>query len=391
MGNNGAYSRGLHDNGYTGFSNLSHNTSYGHENSTLQDEYDVNLYYGQAYFVIDCVILILGVLGNLWIIYFICQQKSRTTQNISIVSVAIADVLIAAIVMPSYLAVYKFSSVPDKHTPFLCKIYVYMWYWFKTVIAYSLLTLVCDRYYRVTSKTKSDSISGRVTFFLSFIWFFGAAYNIWEIVFYFPVKLVTDDENGVKVTSRRCILSGPYIYLKNGYIVMDFLVIYIFPLVAILYMYYIMLTHQWKSHDPRDGPAGRRRILLSACLVTLYYVCQLPFEVMTVVTFYLDSYSHRTLTLTKLVETISFSNGVFNFLAFLGCSLEFHQNVMGYLKTDLNDEPDEDEESGRSACRKRRKKLRRRSKRKTSGIEVTDIDAIEEVEGQDSMLSHLGE
>ena len=68
-------------------------------------------------------LICLTIIGNIYMIYFICgQKKARTTHNITIVSIAVASILIAAFVQPIYLVLYLNTSPEIQKAPFfLCK------------------------------------------------------------------------------------------------------------------------------------------------------------------------------------------------------------------------------------------------------------------------------
>ena len=165
------------------------------------------------------VAMAITLIGNMLVISFICsQKKSRTGQNIALVSICVAAILVACFVIPTHLVISTHTAVPRDQTPmFLCKLHVYVWYWCKTVTIYSICALVCNRFCRVTQANQSYVLSGRYLFFISFIWFFGAAYNIWEIIIQSSALITVTGPDGCNVTIQRCVTSAQFGVIQNGF------------------------------------------------------------------------------------------------------------------------------------------------------------------------------
>ncbi len=280
--------------------------------------------------IANITIMISSLVGNVCVIYFLCSHaKARTAHNITVVSIAVSDILVACFVMPTYLAVamYQASSGGDELTPHLCKLQAYVWYWCKTVAVYSILAMVCDRYTRAAQPKKRHLVTGRYMFFLSFLWFFGAAYNVWQLVLKSSAYIGVQTEAGQNVTVRACFSLGPYRQLESGFIVTDFIVIFAIPGSVIGFMFGRMVVFACTDKTRQNRFPSRRRLLLSVCLFILFLLCQLPFEIMdTQMYFYLDV-SHWSVALSKLLDTIAFSQGALNVVAYFCCSPELHKSV----------------------------------------------------------------
>ena len=311
-----------------------HPVSNGHSNeSGLTAEVSGGLSsYDWVLFLVNATIMVVSLVGNICVIYFICgQKKARTTPNITIVSIAVADILTSSFVVPTYFAITKHHMAGDTITPFLCKLNVYIWYWCKTVTIYSIVAMVCDRYNRFNKPFKANSnMSGRFMFFLSFVWFFGAAYNIWEIVLNSSVRILVEaPDKSANMTVRMCGPSRQFRYLHDGFLAVDFIVIFILPFIVVAY-FFSSISHHILHPDERVSRqriSGKRRLAMSAILFSLFYMCQLPFEILDAISYFSSTFPSKFTSLTKLLETISFSQGFLNVVAYASCSIELHHTI----------------------------------------------------------------
>ncbi|ELT95030.1 hypothetical protein CAPTEDRAFT_217017 [Capitella teleta] len=286
--------------------------------------------YNHVLFVYNASCMVLSLLCNVAIICVISsQKKAKSTPNITMISVATADALAAAFVIPTHFVLTK--SNPHSHiAPFICKLHVYVWYWCKTTSIYSIIAMLCDRYNRLLKPLKSHAnISGRYMFYLSFVWFFGAAYNIWEIV----LNSSIDTFDGYNLTYRPCGPSRQFYHLYSGFMVVDLLVIFIFPF-TIVSFFFSSIFHDVLHPDERvQRPrlTGRRRLLLSVGLFIVFYVCHLPFEINDAMTYFSDRFPSKTKSSSEFFVTLSFSQGLINAVTYMSCGTELHEAVMGFF------------------------------------------------------------
>lgn len=284
----------------------------------------------EVLFAVNSALLTASLLGNITVIFFICaQKKARTTPNITMVSIAMADILTAAFVIPSHFAIMQHNTAQHN---IMCKLHIYVWCWCKTSTIYSIVAMICDRYNRFFKPFKSNqNMSGRFMFFLSFIWFFGAAYNIWEIVLNASsVQLVQLPDLSLNVTLRGCGSSQRFQYLYHGFLVMDILVIFIFPFIIVSF-FFSSISHDVLHPDDRVTrqrvSTGKRRMVLSVTIFCLFYACQLPYEILDAVTYFSNALPPKFNATSEIFKTISFSQGLFNALAYFSCSPELHNVI----------------------------------------------------------------
>jgi hypothetical protein len=273
--------------------------------------------------------LVLSLVGNIGVIFVICaQKKARTTPNMTMISVATADVITAVFVIPSWFVMAASDDAILPFMPFICKLHVYVWYWCKTASVYSIVAMVCDRYNRFFKPLKSPAnVSGRFMFFLSFVWFFGAAYNIWEIVLNSSLH-----QDGYNITHTACGPSAHFQHLHGSFLIADLVVIFVLPLVVVAFffasMFYDVLHPDERVQRPRLV-GGRRRMLLSVLLFVAFYSCHLPLEISDVIAFVTGVDDHPRAPSTRYLVACSFTCGVVNAALFAASGTDLHSAVSG--------------------------------------------------------------
>ena len=278
------------------------------------------LLYEQELFILDICIMFLSMAGNVVVIYFICGSKrARTTHNVTIVSISISNIVTSGFVMPTYLAMMRRDKSFDNMAPYMCKLNKYVWYWCKTVNIYSVVAMMCDRYFKVMNPCKHGYVTGRCLFFLNFIWFFGAAYNIWEIITNTSYRFLINSDNR-NVSVRKCLMSLHFSNIKNGFLITDYILLYMFPLILLSYLSVCIYIKLCTESEQRTS--GNYRFIMSILLAVLCYVCQLPLEIMQTMLYMTDNLTSHTLSLLQLLESLAFSHGMFHAVIYACCGQE---------------------------------------------------------------------
>ena len=290
-------------------------------------EYAVLVPLDRGLVIFDITLLILVVVSNAFMIYFICgQKKSRTTHNITMVSIGVCDILAAMVVMPFYLVLSTETEIsPDKVNPFMCKLSRYLSWWFKTVMVYSTMAMVVNRYLKLMDPRGHSFLTGRCMFYLNFVWFSAAAYNIWKIVLNDNVIYMLYPEDDRNLTVTRCTASAYYAKLRTGFLVADFTFIYLGPLTLCVVMFVRMLPKLCKKQSPQNKVKATSRIAMAALMAALLFICQLPLQIFeTIFTYTTETTLYET-NILNMMETLSLMQGFLNVVAFIACSKEFHK------------------------------------------------------------------
>ena len=228
-------------------------------------------------------------------------------------------------------------------------------------------------------------MAGRCMFYLTFIWFSGAAYNVWQLVLntscYVPIlsnnnmtdffglpvyppapviedgialdsdmladrfkselllkqdDLVTDYNvpmefhHSTNVSSpmyemvfsvKQCGAYQHFISFHVGFYVADIFVIYLIPIVSFFYLYASMLYHVLRTKGFKNVQNGRR-ILMSFFFVVIFYICYLPPEFIDPKLVDATLLSGKQVIKRKFIETLTFTHGVWVFVVYLLCSEE---------------------------------------------------------------------
>ncbi|KAI0218533.1 hypothetical protein LSAT2_029775 [Lamellibrachia satsuma] len=167
-------------------------------------------------------------------------------------------------------------------------------------------------------------LGAKCIFFLCVMWFFGAAYNIWQIVLYALQSFTITTFDNRTVTVLRCMTSPMELAMRNGFVIADYAVSFTLPGVAMLLMFASLTQAMIRSKVPTHSTNDAKRFLVSVLLFVFYFVCQLPAEIVNTTTDSSNSHLAGRLRLQKAVETLSFANGFLNIVVYATCSPEMH-------------------------------------------------------------------
>lgn len=288
-------------------------------------------HYENGLFYFDIVLLSASLIGNFWMIYYICgQKKARTALNISIVSIAVADILNASVTIPMGLLMFLFRTEDDEVTPFLCKMNKYVGYWSKTVVIYSTLGMVISRYYRITDQRSHVFEVGRCMFYLNLVWFSGAAYNIWKVILNTTrvVTVVPVDVTSNKSTVKWCSTSFYFNELHVISACADFVVIFFLPFVIIISLYVKIIAFQWRNYGSSTlttSVTSKSRLMICFLYSSMFLGLQLPQDILNTFLLFRTYLSDVTVGNILTCETLSYLQCLFNVLAYCVASTEFQR------------------------------------------------------------------
>ncbi|CAD5120249.1 unnamed protein product [Dimorphilus gyrociliatus] len=247
--------------------------------------------------IINSVICIVSFFFNSLIIQAIC--KSRSTYSVLICAVSLAHVLLAGVTVPSGL-VARYSIKATMGTLMACKLYKFSQ---KLTVVGAIHTVLLLAFH-----SSVVTISGRAMFLLSFIWFFGASYAVWQVVLntLYLVQIPGDYERNQ--TSLICFEVYTIKFVKDIFSVTDLLVIYVVPFVVITVLYL-------RKHSPANSPAQEKysRWKLSICLTALHFAMQLPNDIYLTYAFYIkDEEDKHFLLISTVLQTFANCHGIGN-------------------------------------------------------------------------------
>ncbi|XP_022688922.1 dopamine D2-like receptor [Varroa jacobsoni] len=179
----------------------------------------------KVYWALLLLILpVLAVFGNILIILSVYKEKSlKCATNYFIVSLAFADLLVAAVVMP--FAVYVLVNVRWELSDTLCDLYIAIDVTCSTASIFNLVAISIDRFIAVTQPIKysKHKNSGRVAFTIGAVWLISMAIGS-------PIIL------GLNTSSER--VAHLCVFYNSDFILYSSLSSFYIPCLVMILLYY---------------------------------------------------------------------------------------------------------------------------------------------------------
>lgn len=169
------------------------------------------------------------VFGNILVLMSVYRERSlQTVTNYFIVSLALADLLLASIVMP-FAVYYLLMCGYWGLGPIVCDLYIAMDVVCSTSSIFNLVAISIDRYIAVTQPIKyaQSKNNKRIVFTIAIIWVVSAAIGI-------PLFFV----NQWDVAKRKDVLTNDCNFLNADFILYSSISSFYIPCIAMIYLYY---------------------------------------------------------------------------------------------------------------------------------------------------------
>ncbi|KAL0101754.1 hypothetical protein PUN28_019108 [Cardiocondyla obscurior] len=223
------------------------------------------------------VIGILGLLGNSLVVVVVAANPGmRSTTNILIINLALADLLFVIFCIPFTATDFVLPYWPFGNA--WCKIVQYLIYVTAYASVYTLVLMSFDRYLAVVHpiasmswRTENHAIQ--------------AICVAWVVILILstPALVIHGEEtDGTAVNQTACRILNEYNW--PYFQVSFFVTSYVLPLVLICMFYMSMLMNLWRSvRDSAESRRGRRRVTrLVFVVVTVFAACWCPLQVILV-------------------------------------------------------------------------------------------------------------
>ena len=291
----------------------------------------------RGFAVVDTILIVASLFLNILVLVVICGSKGgRAAVSMTAVSISVSNLVITLFVHPTSILLWY---VPPIAQPVLCKFSVYFDCWMSTAISYSILALHVDRYFAVTSPEGSTcrSLSGHCMFYQSFVWFFGAAYSAWDLVFEFPQKISIHD-TFTNISIKVCRHTGKFRTLEYIFQYLDIFVLFLLPLCIIFCLFISVFKWKYVDKNPpkrrQIGSTGIWSLTMAVVYTTVYLVCHLPNHILDlswntqdINIFSLDSYSTM-----KTLRVIKYSSCSILPIVYFICGHEVKSLVQKLIK-----------------------------------------------------------
>ncbi|XP_046553839.1 uncharacterized protein LOC124263298 [Haliotis rubra] len=256
------------------------------------------------------VVIITGDVCLLFL-YFTRKLLGQST-NILVFSVAVGDLITAIVTIPLDI-LQKFVN---DLSPYLCKSYFYFSNVARTAISYSILMLAMERIMAALNHKVRLLSPGRCLFFTSLSWFFAASYNIWSLVLYSTEYYDFNTTPPTRVAL--CFVSESFMYLYQIFLVLDFLIIFLFPSIGTFGLFVIFVTRNRNAYQPgRPYKPSLSVIVFTFALFVCFVACHLPLEI---ISFLIDHRAASFLTndasAYKVLQMFSFTRGFWDLFIF---------------------------------------------------------------------------
>ncbi|CAL1281596.1 unnamed protein product [Larinioides sclopetarius] len=189
---------------------------------------------------------LVAVVGNILVILSVYKEKNlQTVTNYFIVSLAFADLLVAAVVMP--FAVYVLVNVDWELSDTLCDFYIAVDVTCSTASIFNLVAISIDRYIAVTQPIKYSKHRNnkRVFLTIAIVWIVSAAIGS-------PIVL------GLNTSPER--IPQLCVFYNSDFIIYSSLSSFYIPCIVMVFLYYKIFKaiHERAMQSKRRANAGNR-------------------------------------------------------------------------------------------------------------------------------------
>ncbi|XP_038044331.1 G-protein coupled receptor 54-like [Patiria miniata] len=281
--------------------------------------------------VILGIMVLVGVVGNLLVIFVIVRASQRTVTNYYIFNLAVADILFLVFCAPKTAEDY--SATGFHFGGFMCKIVLYMQYVTSHSTCCLLAAMSMDRFQAIVRPLKSLKTRTLQTAVITSLFIWLSAFLLYiPYPLYFEIQYI----NWGGAVNPYCLINWPSQTVSDVYKVMTFLFPYALPLTVIAVCYSAMLRHLWQRVAPSDaisGPANaanaernlrqKRKITwMVLTVVIVFAVCWFPTQFYSLWEYFGPTFKRTdtTLHLRTAGFVLSYANSCANpfIYAFLG-------------------------------------------------------------------------
>ncbi|XP_071442254.1 allatostatin-A receptor-like [Hetaerina americana] len=258
--------------------------------------------------VIFGIIVLVGLFGNALVVVVVAaNQTMRSTTNLLIINLAVADLLFIVFCVPFTATDYALPYWPFGDA--WCKIVQYLIVVTALASVYTLVLMSLDRFLAVVHPVASMSVRTQknAAAAIGVTWVVILAASFPVIIFHGEVThtyggdpSLQDDDN---VQDTSCIFlqrdeDRPDGYNRLAFQVSFFATSYVLPLALICGLYVCMLARLWRGaapggHVSAEGRRGRKRVTrMVVVVVAIFAICWCPIQVILV----LKSVDHYEIT-----------------------------------------------------------------------------------------------
>lgn len=299
-----------------------------------------------ALIVLYSIVFFVGLLGNIFVIITVFHYKHmRTLTNVFLVNLAISDLLVVLFCIPITLGTSVYKDYV--YGIGMCKLTSFLQGSAISVSSLSLLTISINRFIAIHRPLRARIIFSkrRVYFVIVAIWCMSFSVFV-------PLLVVNEIQNtGIPSFFNRRICSEKWDQPngKKSYDIMVFICIFLIPMLVMVFSYTKISLVLWRTQDKaitqtrRVILQRRRTVKLLICVVVIFCVCWLPYNITNIWLEFEVSQAGLVVStqVYPLLQLLGISNSAINPICYCMMSSGFQKAFLRLIcRKRMNSKPD---------------------------------------------------
>lgn len=280
-----------------------------------------------AFYAVFSVIFFLGIVGNgMLIVIFLCHKSMRTAPNTYIFNLAIADLLTTLSCASAPLLAGAGHSLP-----IICRMFQLFLETSMGVTSFTLIALSVERYYAIVHPLRRKISSRKFTIsIVALTWLVSTSYVVEKMVF---LK---------KGDGPQCVQMFNPSSFATTYKLVDFVALYLIPLVIISSFYLLMAFELYYSHSfiqkftingdlPKHTQARKRIAFTVLILAAMFAIFYFPFNYLSLRLYFDSEYVKHWDTSINILFCVGCLHNCLNPYILYSLSKSFRDHFNNYL------------------------------------------------------------
>lgn len=280
-----------------------------------------------AFYAVFSVIFFLGIVGNgMLIVIFLCHKSMRTAPNTYIFNLAIADLLTTLSCASAPLLAGAGHSLP-----IVCRMFQLFLETSMGVTSFTLIALSVERYYAIVHPLRRKISSRKFTIsIVALTWLVSTSYVVEKMVF-----LKRGD-------GPQCVQMFNPSSFATTYKLVDFVALYLIPLVIISSFYLLMAFELYYSHSfieqvtingdlPKHTQARKRIAFTVLVLAAMFAIFYFPFNYLSLRLYFDSEYVKHWDTSINILFCVGCLHNCLNPYILYSLSKSFRDHFNNYL------------------------------------------------------------
>ncbi|XP_070537174.1 QRFP-like peptide receptor [Ptychodera flava] len=235
----------------------------------VPDEYEAFLY---------VVFFILVVAGNMWVIVAVIREPKlrKSTTNWFIVSLSLSDLLVATFQIPYHFFYEYFPSVFNiiNDNIVVCRTFTWFQWTARCATVNSLVGVGIDRFRAIVQPMRPKITGQQAAAIIAIAWIASLGYSAYRPIMYDKAVYTYGNKS-----TPYCMVNRRYIDIFLWFRLIDFLVMYLVPLIIISGLYIAMIGTLWFSKGPSNASNRnkRRAVKMLSLVVLMFAFSWLPY------------------------------------------------------------------------------------------------------------------